>query len=138
MYDSNLGVGKGQQCNAATGLGCDYTLFSFDHSTPPTLEPGPSNIPRLCEVFDLEPDSKVEVNEGPNEGLEGSDEDAVYFLPDVEPETEDEIHGIRLEDPRDLQGEEAHQLDVERSIYHILLLLYMFFFCTSIARSLHL
>jgi len=85
----------------ATGSGCDYTSFGFNHSIPPAPEPGPSNIPRLRQVFDLEPDSEVKANEGPNEGLEGSDEDAVYFLPDVEPETEDEIHGIGLEDPRD-------------------------------------
>jgi len=69
VYNSDLGVGKGQQCDAATGLGCDYTLFSFDHSTPPTPEPGPSNIPCLHQVFDLEPDSEVEANEGPNEEL---------------------------------------------------------------------
>jgi len=69
VYDSDLGVGEGQQCDVATGSGCDYTLFSFDHSTPPALEPGPSNILHLCQVFDLEPDSEVEVNEGPNEEL---------------------------------------------------------------------
>jgi len=126
--NSDLGVGEGQRCDAATGSGCDYTSFGFDHSTPPAPEPGPSNIPRLRQVFDPEPDSKVEANEGPNEGLERSDEYAVYFLPDVEPETEVEIHGIGLEDPRDSRGEEARQLDVERSIYHILLLPYMFFF----------
>jgi len=34
-----------------------------------------------------------------------------------------------------LQGEEACQLEVKCSIYHILLLLYMFFFCTSIMWS---
>jgi len=135
--DSDLGVGEGQRCDAATGSGCDYTSFSFDHSTPPAPELGPSNIPRLRQVLDLEPDSKVEANEGPNEGLERSDEDAVNFLPDVEPETKDEIHGIGLEDLRDSQGEEVRQLDVERGIYHILLLLYMFFLyqCRAIVAS---
>ena len=81
-------------------MGCDYTSFSFDHLTPPALEPGTSNIACLHQVFNLEPDSKVKANEGPNEELEGSDKDGIYFLPDVEPEPEDKIHGIELEDPR--------------------------------------
>ena len=116
MYNSDLGVGKAQQCDAATGLGCDYTSFSFDYSTPPVPELGPSNIPRFPQVWDLEPDSEVKANEGPNEDLEGSNGDVVYFLPDIELETEDDIDGIGIGGPRVLQGEEVRKLDIERKL----------------------
>ena len=98
-----------------TGSQCDITLsfdLSIDQSTTPAPEPGPSNVPRLCPVFDMGPDSEVEENDEGNDESEGSGGDCICFWADIESESEDNKPlGIFLEDPRLARGDEARQLE---------------------------
>ena len=62
----------------------------------------------------------------PEEEQEGEDEyedNYVWFHPDIESEAEDtdedEIGGIPLEEPRLMQGEGAHQREIERQAHAI-------------------
>ena len=61
-HNVDLAAGNGQSRDVMTGLQCDVTLsfnLSIDQSTTPAPEPGPLDIPCLCRVFNMGPDSAV-------------------------------------------------------------------------------
>jgi len=122
VYNADLGADKVQPLNVTMDLQCDNTLLfdlSIDQSTFPAPDPGPSNVPRIHQVFDMGPESEVEEIEKEEGNDEPGDGDGycIYFKPDIESESEDdETCGIWLEDPRIAQGERAHQLGIEQEI----------------------
>jgi len=116
----DLEPGRAQQHGVTTGSHYDnIPMFDFNDNylLSPPPEPGPSRVPCAHQVFEVEPDRELdEDGEGEEEPEQGEDT-YVWFWPDVgsEGEGDDEDDEVWIEDPRLARGEDAHQLDVERS-----------------------
>ena len=106
--------------DATTGPQGDETSqfdFDFNYSFSPGPEPGRL---RASQVFMVGPDSEPEEEQ---DGEGEYEDNYVWFHPDIESEgedtDEDEIGGMPLEDPRLMQGDGGHQLEIERQAHAI-------------------
>ena len=124
LDDVDLRAGEDQLHDAMTGSqNHDTSEFDFQidhHMYSPTPEAGPSRASHYCEVFNVKPqsESKSEEEIEQDEGTYEDEDTHVWFQPDTAPESEDadnneEIHAVCFEDPMIVQGEEAHQLDIQ-------------------------